>query len=99
MFELHGFEELASRREHVALTFGAVSDAEPVLGRLHSECLTGDGLYSLRCDCGAQLESALAAIADALRRTEGQHPVHLAPLEHLARAAHPISASHAPAPA
>ena len=63
VFDLHGFEELASGREHVALTYGSVADGAPVLGRLHSECLTGDGLYSLRCDCGAQLESALAAIA------------------------------------
>ncbi|GAA4402877.1 GTP cyclohydrolase II [Quisquiliibacterium transsilvanicum] len=63
MFELHGFEEIASGREHVALTLGEVSDGAPVLARMHSECLTGDALYSLRCDCGAQLEAALAAIA------------------------------------
>ena len=37
---------------------------EPVLGRLHSECLTGDALFSLRCDCGFQLEGALRAIAE-----------------------------------
>lgn len=42
---------------------------------------------------------AMAALADALRRTEGQHPVHLASLEHLTRAAHPVPALHAPAPA
>ena len=63
VFELHGFEEVASGREHVALTLGDVSDGAPVLARMHSECLTGDALYSLRCDCGAQLEAALAAIA------------------------------------
>ncbi|MBB5272294.1 GTP cyclohydrolase II [Quisquiliibacterium transsilvanicum] len=63
VFELHGFEEIASGREHVALTLGEVSDGAPVLARMHSECLTGDALYSLRCDCGAQLEAALAAIA------------------------------------
>jgi GTP cyclohydrolase II len=48
--------------EHVALVVGAPS-GEPPLVRLHSECLTGDVLGSLKCDCGAQLEAALAAIA------------------------------------
>lgn len=63
VFDLHGFEEVVSRREHVALTLGEIADGAPVLSRMHSECLTGDALYSLRCDCGAQLEAALAAIA------------------------------------
>ncbi|MQK16708.1 GTP cyclohydrolase II RibA, partial [Escherichia coli] len=52
-----------SGKEHVALTLGDVADGRPVLGRLHSECLTGDALFSQRCDCGAQLEAALRAIA------------------------------------
>jgi GTP cyclohydrolase II len=47
----------------VALTLGDIADGQPVLGRLHSECLTGDALFSQRCDCGAQLEAALRAIA------------------------------------
>lgn len=63
LFEMHGFEETASGREHVALAMGEVGDGRPVLARMHSECLTGDALYSLRCDCGPQLEAALAAIA------------------------------------
>ena len=62
-FRLHGFQETASGKEHLALTLGEVADGQPVLTRLHSECLTGDGLFSLRCDCGPQLEAALAAIA------------------------------------
>ncbi|MHA6495191.1 GTP cyclohydrolase II [Pseudomonas borbori] len=62
-FTMHGFLEEATGKEHVALTFGDVSDGAPVLGRLHSECLTGDALFSLRCDCGFQLEAALRAIA------------------------------------
>src|SRR3546814_17130950 len=45
------------------LTLGDVSDGKPVLARVHSECLTGDALFSQRCDCGAQLETALQAIA------------------------------------
>jgi GTP cyclohydrolase II len=63
VFTMHGFEEQDSRREHVVLTMGDVADGEPVLARLHSECLTGDALFSLRCDCGFQLEAALEAIA------------------------------------
>ena len=60
---MHGFLDEASGKEHVALTMGDVADGQPVLGRLHSECLTGDALFSQRCDCGAQLEAALRAIA------------------------------------
>ena len=63
-FTMHGFLEEATGKEHVVLTMGNVSDGQPVLGRLHSECLTGDALFSLRCDCGFQLEAALKAIAD-----------------------------------
>lgn len=62
MFTMHGFEE-ASGKEHVALSLGELSTDAPVLVRLHSECLTGDALFSLRCDCGFQLEAALEAIA------------------------------------
>ncbi len=63
VFDMHGFEEIESGQEHVILSLGDVSDGEPVLARTHSECLTGDGLFSLRCDCGFQLEHALQSIA------------------------------------
>ena len=63
-FEMHGFEDSNSDKEHLVLTLGDVSDGEPVLARVHSECLTGDALFSMRCDCGAQLQAALKAIAD-----------------------------------
>src|SRR6266849_9832287 len=53
--------------EVVALARGELDGAEPVLVRLHSECLTGDVLGSLRCDCGDQLRSALAMIGAADR--------------------------------
>ncbi|NLZ78779.1 MAG: GTP cyclohydrolase II [Gammaproteobacteria bacterium] len=66
-FTMHGFLDEETGKEHVALTLGEIADGAPVLGRLHSECLTGDALFSLRCDCGAQLEAALRAIA-----TEGR---------------------------
>lgn len=63
VFTLHGFEELETGKEHVALTLGNVSSGRPVLARVHSECLTGDSLFSLRCDCGSQLQAALKKIA------------------------------------
>jgi len=62
-FELYAFHDEISDKEHLALTLGDVGDGAPVLGRVHSECLTGDGLFSQRCDCGAQLEAALKSIA------------------------------------
>lgn len=62
-FIMHGFEDPASNKEHVVLTMGDLNDGEPVLSRVHSECLTGDALFSLRCDCGNQLRTALQAIA------------------------------------
>lgn len=62
-FSLHGFEEVSSGKEHVALVMGDVADGKPVLMRVHSECLTGDALFSQRCDCGPQLEAAMAKIA------------------------------------
>jgi 3,4-dihydroxy 2-butanone 4-phosphate synthase / GTP cyclohydrolase II len=51
--------------DHLALVKGTLTPDEPVLVRVHSECLTGDLFHSLRCDCGEQLETALAAIEAA----------------------------------
>lgn len=64
---MHGFEDPAANKEHLVLTLGDVGDGEVVLTRVHSECLTGDALFSLRCDCGSQLQAALHAIAEAGR--------------------------------
>lgn len=64
-FTIHGFEDSATGKEHVALTIGELKPGEPVLCRLHSECLTGDCLFSLRCDCGPQLQSAMQQIAES----------------------------------
>lgn len=61
-FQMHGFEEIASGQDHVALTMGDIDDGEAVLTRVHSECLTGDALFSKRCDCGPQLQAAMQAI-------------------------------------
>jgi len=63
-FTLHGFEDETTGVEHLALTYGDVSGDAPVLARIHSECLTGDGLFSERCDCGYQLEAAMRRIVD-----------------------------------
>ncbi len=63
-FTMHGFQDEATGKEHLALTMGDFEDGAPILGRIHSECLTGDALFSMRCDCGAQLEAAMKAIAD-----------------------------------
>jgi 3,4-dihydroxy 2-butanone 4-phosphate synthase/GTP cyclohydrolase II len=59
----HGYASSYDDREHVAFVFGDIGDGEDVLVRVHSECLTGDVFGSLRCDCGPQLDAALAAVA------------------------------------
>lgn len=62
-FTIHGFRDELQGNEHIALTLGDVADGKPVVVRMHSECLTGDALGSLRCDCGAQRDAALELIA------------------------------------
>ena len=70
-FTAVGYSSTYDNREHIAFVFGEVGTAadaddgpdEPVLVRVHSECLTGDVFGSLRCDCGPQLDAALAAVA------------------------------------
>jgi 3,4-dihydroxy 2-butanone 4-phosphate synthase/GTP cyclohydrolase II len=62
-FTAHGYSSSYDDREHVAFVFGEVGDGEDILVRVHSECLTGDVFGSLRCDCGPQLDAALATVA------------------------------------
>lgn len=62
-FTLVGFKETATGKDHAALVMGDITTPEPVLSRIHSECLTGDALFSLRCDCGFQLQAAMQRIA------------------------------------
>ena len=64
-FAMHGFTEIESDQEHIMLTYGDIDADKPLLIRLHSECLTGDSLFSMRCDCGYQLETAMASIVEA----------------------------------
>ena len=62
-FRVHAFENQVDHQTHVALVCGDIGDGKDVLVRVHSSCLTGDGLHSIRCDCGAQLDAALTKIS------------------------------------
>ena len=61
-FTIVAYENKISKEHHVALVKGDVATEEPVLVRVHSECLTGDAFHSLRCDCGEQLKASMQAI-------------------------------------
>ncbi|MBV9213177.1 MAG: hypothetical protein JOZ25_05975 [Actinobacteria bacterium] len=60
---VHGYEDVITHATHVALVWGDVSGDEPVLVRVHSECLTGDVFGSERCDCRGQLHKAMTILA------------------------------------
>ena len=62
-FMIHGFQNKLNGEHHVALVMGDIDSETPVLTRVHSECLTGDALGSLRCDCGEQYAAAMCQIA------------------------------------
>jgi 3,4-dihydroxy 2-butanone 4-phosphate synthase/GTP cyclohydrolase II len=62
-FRVHVFANQLDRQEHVALVRGDITDGYDVLVRVHSQCLTGDVLHSIRCDCGAQLDAAMKRIS------------------------------------
>lgn len=64
-FDIKVYKELITNKEHVALIKGKIRKDDEVMVRVHSECLTGDVLGSLRCDCGPQLEKALEMIGKA----------------------------------
>jgi 3,4-dihydroxy 2-butanone 4-phosphate synthase/GTP cyclohydrolase II len=62
-FRVHAFENEIDKQTHLALVRGDIGDGTDVLVRVHSQCLTGDVLHSIRCDCGAQLDTAMERIA------------------------------------
>jgi 3,4-dihydroxy 2-butanone 4-phosphate synthase/GTP cyclohydrolase II len=62
-FRVHAFENELDHQTHLALVCGDLADGRNVLVRVHSQCLTGDVLHSVRCDCGAQLDTAMQRIA------------------------------------
>jgi 3,4-dihydroxy 2-butanone 4-phosphate synthase/GTP cyclohydrolase II len=66
-FRIYAYRNTVTNEEHVALVMGDIDPEEPVLVRVHSQCLTGDVFSSARCDCGVQLDAALSLIA-----TEGK---------------------------
>ena len=66
-FHIHAFESVVDKQTHVAMVCGEIGHGRDVLVRVHSQCLTGDVLHSIRCDCGAQLDAAMQRIA-----TEGR---------------------------
>jgi 3,4-dihydroxy 2-butanone 4-phosphate synthase/GTP cyclohydrolase II len=63
LFQAYVFESMIDGEQHLALVYGDISQSRDVLVRVHSECLTGDVMGSMRCDCGPQLHTALAKIA------------------------------------
>ena len=62
-FRLYAFKENLTNKEHLAITLGKFNLNKPVLSRIHSQCLTGESLFSLRCDCRFQLTESLKKIA------------------------------------
>ena len=64
-FQLCYYTNTLDEKEHLALFTGELSNAKPVLARIHSECFTGDVLGSRRCDCGEQLDQSLKIISEA----------------------------------
>lgn len=63
-FDIVGYESILDGTDHVALVKGDIGDGQDVLVRVHSECLTGDALGSLRCDCGPQLRAAMRQVSE-----------------------------------
>ncbi len=63
VFDICGYQGVLDGLDHVAMRIGEIGDGHDVLVRVHSECLTGDALGSLRCDCGPQLKAAMRAVA------------------------------------
>ena len=62
-FTVHAFANQIDKQTHIALVCGDIKDGKNILVRVHSQCLTGDVLHSIRCDCGAQLDAAMRRIA------------------------------------
>lgn len=63
-FRIYGFINKINGEHHVALVMGDINKNKPILTRIHSECLTGDALGSMRCDCGEQYDAAMKKIAE-----------------------------------
>ena len=63
-FKVHAFTEEQNKKDHLAIAFGNINSDKPVLSRIHSQCITGESFFSMRCDCRFQLTESLTQIAN-----------------------------------
>ena len=63
-FRVHAFTETNNNKDHLAIAMGELNSEGPILARIHSQCITGESFFSLRCDCRFQLTEALKKIAE-----------------------------------
>jgi GTP cyclohydrolase II len=63
-FKVHAFTEKENNKDHLVIAFGDLSSDQPVLARIHSQCITGESFFSMRCDCRFQLTESLRLIAN-----------------------------------
>ena len=63
-FTVHAFTEINNEKDHLAITIGNIPKSDPVLARIHSQCITGESFFSLRCDCRFQLSESLKRISE-----------------------------------
>ena len=61
-FKVHAFTEKENKKDHLVIAFGDLSSDQPVLARIHSQCITGESFFSMRCDCRFQLTESLEQI-------------------------------------
>jgi GTP cyclohydrolase II len=62
-FKVHAFTEEESKKDHLVISFGNLESSKPILSRIHSQCITGESFFSMRCDCRFQLTESLQKIA------------------------------------
>ena len=63
-FKVHAFTEIDDNKDHLVITIGNIESENPILSRIHSQCITGESFFSLRCDCRNQLSQSLVKIAN-----------------------------------
>ncbi len=63
-FKVHAFTEEQSKKDHLVIAFGKLKSEKPILARIHSQCITGESFFSMRCDCRFQLTESLQQIAN-----------------------------------
>ena len=63
-FKVHAFTEEQNKKDHLVIAFGNLESEKPILARIHSQCITGESFFSMRCDCRFQLTESLQQIAN-----------------------------------